>query len=277
MSKYLSKYYCGNKTGLCNYNEPLSYSKVLDRQFDNEVLRRREECKENNGLLGYCCDKNNTNIMNEESMEKINKEFNEDVFTKNNLGEFDYGQIPLVKVNKDENGNILNMEICTCGGDPTEFNYCVKHNCKGFKKPTEYEYCKLGSEHNKIGCFLNSDYQDLSNMSPSPSPSQSNTPVGNNNDILNRCKLHMVNNRDSSIEGTTLTINNLQNDCFNEVCRKNEDILKLRNLIHSTTTDETKYFNLGDSISSYGYLSQKEDINRKKIPSNYSIEQILKK
>ena len=143
MSKYLSKYYCGNKTGLCNYNEPLSYSKVLDRQFDNEVLRRREECKENNGLLGYCCDKTKTDIMDEKSMERINKEFNEEVFTKNNLGEFDYGQIPLVKVNKDENGNISNMEICTCGGDPTEFNYCVKHSCQGFRKPTEYEYCKV--------------------------------------------------------------------------------------------------------------------------------------
>ena len=61
------------------------------------------------------------------------------------------------------------------------------------------------------------------------------------------------------------------------MCRKNEDILKLRNLIHSTTTDESKYFKLGDSISSYGYLTQKEEINRKKLPSNYSIEEILKK
>ena len=29
----------------------------------------------------------------------------------------------------------------------------------------------------------------------------------------------------------SLRVNNLQNDCFESVCRKNEDILKLRNLI----------------------------------------------
>ena len=42
-----------------------------------------------------------------------------------------------------------------------DYNYCVKHDCKGFRQPTEYEYCKLGSEHNKIGCFLNSKFEDL--------------------------------------------------------------------------------------------------------------------
>ena len=35
--------------------------------------------------------------MNEESMERINKEFKQDIFTKNNLGNFHKGQIPLVK------------------------------------------------------------------------------------------------------------------------------------------------------------------------------------
>ena len=280
MSKYLSKYYCGNKTGLCNYNEPLEYSKVLDRTFDAEVIRRKEECNENYGILGYCCDKKNDKIMNEESMERINKEFKEEIFTKNNLGEFHPGQIPLVKVNKNKEGKIQNIDLCTCGGEPTEYNYCVKHDCVGFRQPTEYEYCKIGSEHNRIGCFLNSDYEDLSNHSPSPSNSDDDNNNDKNNnkiDILNRCKLHMVNNKDGSIEKTTLTVNNLQNDCFNTVCRKNEENLRLRNLIHSTTTDETKHFYLGDSITSYGYLRPKEEINRKKLPSNYSIESILKK
>ena len=93
MSKYLSKYYCGNKTGLCNYNEPLPYSKVLDRTFDPEVIRRKEECNENVGVLGYCCDKKNDKIMNEESMERINKEFKEDIIL--NHGNSKYAQILL--------------------------------------------------------------------------------------------------------------------------------------------------------------------------------------
>jgi len=274
MSKYLSKYYCGNKIGLCNYNEPLPYSKVLDRTFDTEVIRRKEECYDNYGILGYCCDKNNDKIMNEESMERINKEFKEEVFTKNNLGEFHPGQIPLVKVNKNKEGEIQNIDICTCGGEPTEYNYCVKHNCVGFRQPTEYEYCKLGSEHNKIGCFLNSNYDDISNQTPSSSDSKKSK---NKNDILNRCKLHMVNNKDGSIEKTTLTVNNLQTDCFNTVCRKHQEKLRLTNLIHSTTTDENKHFYLGDSITSYGYLKPKEEIDRRKLPTNYSIESILKK
>ena len=36
-------------------------------------------------------------------------------------------------------------------------------------------------------------------------------------------------------------------------------------MINSTTTDENKYFNLlGDSSMSYGYLDNKNDINKEK-------------
>ncbi len=291
MSQYLSKYFCGNKTGLCNYDEPLEYSKLLDRQFDNKILKIREDCSVNQGILGYCCDESKTDIMNEETMKRINKEYNEEVFTKNNLGNFHKGQIPLVKVNKNKNGDIDNIELCTCGGEAKDYNYCVKHDCKGFRMPTEYEYCKLGSEHNKIGCFLNTKFQDLEylhnnnnnknqNNNNQNNNSQNNNLNNNNNneiDLLDRCKLHMVNKKNSSIEKTTLKVNNLQDDCFKKVCMKDDNLKKLRNMINSTTTDENKYFNLlGDSSMSYRYLQPKEIIDNRKKVSNESIEDLLR-
>ena len=34
MSQYLSRFYCGNKEGLCNFSEPIQYNKILDRKPD---------------------------------------------------------------------------------------------------------------------------------------------------------------------------------------------------------------------------------------------------
>ena len=71
---------------------------------------------------------------------------------KDESGNFMRGQIPLIKP-LTQNGELKAMEVCTCGGTPEEYVKCVSENCEDYRFPTRYEYCKLGSEHNKIGCF----------------------------------------------------------------------------------------------------------------------------
>ena len=58
MSQYLAKFYCGNKKNLCNYNEPIEYKKMLDRQFNLEQYDIVNNCKGYGKQKGYCCDKN---------------------------------------------------------------------------------------------------------------------------------------------------------------------------------------------------------------------------
>ena len=40
MSQYLSQFYCGNTKNLCNYDKPIDYSSLLDRQFDEKQYNK---------------------------------------------------------------------------------------------------------------------------------------------------------------------------------------------------------------------------------------------
>ena len=82
MSQYLSNFYCGNKKNLCNYNKPIEYGKMLNRQFDMEQYEIVKNCKGYGKEKGYCCDPNQKDIhkpMDIEYMEHINNEFGQDI------------------------------------------------------------------------------------------------------------------------------------------------------------------------------------------------------
>ena len=49
MSAYLSNYYCGNLENKCNYEEPINYTKITDRQFIDVFAKKTEKCSEIKG------------------------------------------------------------------------------------------------------------------------------------------------------------------------------------------------------------------------------------
>lgn len=227
MSVYLSNYYCGNMENKCNYQEPLDYKKITDRQFIDTFSKKVEECEKMKGVKGLCCSNNkeNNNIMDGEYIKEINNKINTDM----NMNMNNYKiikNIPLIRVNKNE-GNIESIDICNCGGTDN-YKECIEERCNGYKKPTRYEYCKLGN-YNNPECIIE------------------NTP-GISNDNINRCKLKPL-----TEDRINIKINNLVNDCYLNNCKEdNLDSLKNR-----YTTDD-KYFKLGDSVKSYGYNKKPE-------------------
>ena len=116
MSQYLSNFYCGNSKNLCNYNKPIKYSEMLNRQFDMEQYNIVNNCKGNNKMKGYCCNPKQTDPMDREYMEHINKEFGHTIFHKNDNGEI-LDNIPLVKPLRNENNEIITIEVCRCDGE----------------------------------------------------------------------------------------------------------------------------------------------------------------
>ena len=90
MSQYLSRFYCGNKDGLCNFVEPINYEKVIDRQFDNLITEVIDECKGDGKEKGYCCSNSpeNKKTMKDSDMENINKIAKGKIFKKDNHGNF---------------------------------------------------------------------------------------------------------------------------------------------------------------------------------------------
>ena len=148
MSQYLAKFYCGNKEGVCNFSEPMKYDKVIGRQFDNLLTDFMSQCSGDGKEKGYCCDKNDK-IMDKTDMAEINLTAGEDIFVKDEKGEFFPGQIPLVRTN-EKNGKLSSIDLCNCGGNLDDYSKCVAENCSDFKVPTRYEYCKMGPSLNKI-------------------------------------------------------------------------------------------------------------------------------
>ena len=74
MSNYLTNFYCGNKRNLCNYNEPIEYKKLLNRQFNNNLHYYIEDCNNiKNSSLGYCCDSKNPEMLKNIDMEYMDK------------------------------------------------------------------------------------------------------------------------------------------------------------------------------------------------------------
>lgn len=258
MSQYLSNFYCGNKRGLCNYNKPVDYSKLLNRNFDDNLHNILEDCKGKEFEKGYCCDPVNKELqkpMDDEYMEHLNKKFEANIFTKDESGNFNRGQIPLVKP-LYQNGKLEGMDVCNCGGDSPEFAKCVSENCEDYRYPTRYEYCKLGSDLNKTYCVLRDD-------SISESPGESPGESMENKTVQERCKLEQINPDSKYTYSQNFRINNLYPDCYLNMCIKDPKLQVLDQMLNSTTTNENKFHKIkGDSLEEYGYKKDSEQINQ---------------
>ena len=152
MSQYLTKFYCGNKDQLCNYDEPIDYTKILDRQFNVDNIFN---CKGVGRSKGYCCDTEDKNKpIDKEYMKKMNDKIGDLVFHSGDCNKSIEDHIPLIKPKLDNNNNIEYIDVCNCGGDEKEYKECVEERCSGYRKPTRYEYCKMGNNDNKYKCYI---------------------------------------------------------------------------------------------------------------------------
>lgn len=250
MSQYLSNFYCGSKRAKCNYNEPIPYETLLDRNFDSQLHKILEDCQGAEFEKGYCCDPNNMEMakpMDDEYMEHINRKFESQIFTKDEHGDFYSNQIPLIKKNI-ENGQLSSVDVCTCGGTPEEYNQCITENCRGYEPATRYEYCKLGDNINKINCVVRSQEDTKDENSKK--------------DIQKRCQLEPVNKDTLYTYSHQFRINNLFPDCYLNLCSKDPRMQVLDQLISSSTTDENKYHKVvGDSLRSYDLLKNKNQLD----------------
>jgi len=253
MSQYLTNFYCGNKRGKCNYNEPIPYEKLLDRNFDKDLHKLLEDCRGAEFEKGYCCDPNNAEMqkpMDDEYMEMMNRKFESKIFSKDEHGDFHPNQIPLIKPHLN-NGELYSVDVCTCGGTPEEYNKCVTENCQGYDNPSRYQYCKLGSNINKINCVVRSSENEESD----------NKNENKNQDLQKRCQLEPVNPDTQYIYSHQFKINNLFPDCYLNLCSKDPQMQVLDQLISSSTTDENKYHKVvGDSLTSYDLLKNKNEL-----------------
>ena len=215
MSQYLSHFYCGNTQKLCNYNKPIKYSDMLNRQFDMEQYDVVNNCKGYNKTKGYCCDSQQTNPMDKEYMEYINKEFGHTIFHKNDNGEI-LDSVPLIKPIRNEKNEITSIDVCGCDGNEEEYRDCVRKNCKDFKIPSQYEYCKMGNNDNTHRCLID-----------------------NNSDDFGRCKLASVNDKNEYSQN--FRINDIYPDCYLNLCNKDKKIHSLEKVTPNNYDNDTGF------------------------------------
>ncbi len=218
MSQYLSRFYCGNKEELCNFSEPIKYHKVLDRQFDNLLFDIIEKCP---GDKGYCCEKTKKNMedINKSDLDKINNMTKAEIYKRNENGNYYKGQIPLIKTNK-KNGKLESIDVCQCGGNLDSYNNCVKKNCKDYKIPSKYEFCKLGNSE-RFGCYGKE---------------------GTN------CKVGEENKKNAFMYSHNMKIKDLFPDCYLNACNKRHIDGSLD--LTSNYTTERDYYGYENNIES---------------------------
>jgi len=258
MSQYLSRFYCGNKDGLCNFIEPMKYEKIINRQFDNLLTDVIHQCTGDGKDKGYCCDKSPENMkpMEEKDMEHINKIANGKIFRKDPNGNFYPNQIPLIKTNV-KNDEVVSIDLCQCGGESDEYSKCIQENCKNYRVPTKYEYCKLGDRSKEFGCY---------------------------GDSQKECEVGPLDPDSTMVHTPKMRIGNLLPDCYLNVCNKRMINGSLENT--SNYTPESQYFafrndgsvNQKESIKDY-LLLDKSQQNKNEPPeiSNFSIGSMLRK
>lgn len=251
MSNYLTNFYCGNKKYLCNYNKPLKYEKLLDRQFNNNLHYFIEDCNNiKNSSLGYCCNKNGKDMdkpLDLDFMNQLNKSFDHEFFHPNN-------KIPLIKTYKNSKDELKVIDLCTCGGDENEYKECVEKNCNEYRPPTRYEYCKMGANiNNNKYCVIPTrekvltKHPDMENISNSVELTPGITgDEENEEEVPKECVLRSIKPRYDRRFTENVRINNLHPDCYLSLCSKFKPG-NLDNLINSTTTDENKYHKLNSN------------------------------
>lgn len=222
MSQYLSRYYCGNKEGLCNFSEPMKYHKMINRQFDNLLVDVVSECRGDGKEKGFCCykDKESDKLITTDDLERINQMARGEVFKRDEHGNVFKGQVPLIKLNK-EGEAIKSIDVCDCGGNTKDYKKCVKNNCKDYKHPTKYEYCKMGDMSNLYGCY------------------------GRNQ---NNCEVGNVDPEAGYMYSPNLRINNLFPDCYLNICNKSKINGELDNT--GSFIAETQYHVFDNNVNS---------------------------
>lgn len=246
MSQYLSQFYCGNTKNLCNYDKPIDYSSLLNRQFDEKQYKLIKNCQGYGKTKGLCCPQEGMeDPMDKAYMEKINRDFGHTIFHKNDEGEIE-DSIPLIKTFKNEKGEIIKINVCDCGGEEADYKECVEQNCKDFKIPSRYEFCKMGNSDNSFKCFTDNeehennllekneilgDFPSESNLSTSESILETNNNLRNNNkkekDIFGRCKLSPFENDTQYTHNSVFTINNIRPDCYLNLCNKDPSLFSI--------------------------------------------------
>ena len=273
MSQYLAKFYCGNKKNLCNYNEPIEYKKMLDRQFNLEQYDIVNNCKGYGKQKGYCCDKNGKDankIMDKTLMASLNDEFKQNIFHTSDGKIEDH--IPLIKTYSDKFGNLASIDVCNCGGEEDEYKKCVEEKCPDFRTPTKYEYCKMGTSDNSYKCFTDIE-TEYDYIAPSETlgdfPSYSPEPKKH---IFGRCKLAPFVEDSDDVMSNNFKINNLYPDCYLNLCNKKPENQTLENVANNNY--EKNVYTLYDNHNNIGFVDVK---NNKKVQNNGSIRDILLK
>jgi hypothetical protein len=249
MSQYLSNFYCGNKKNLCNFHKPIEYNKMLNRQFDMGQYDIVNNCKGYGKTKGYCCNPLQEGIhkpMDKKYMEHLNKEFGHTIFHKNDNGNIE-DSVPLVKTIKNSSGEIHTIDVCQCGGEEEDYKKCVKENCKDYKIPSRYEYCKMGNSDNTFRCFTDVKENESYYFSPSetfgdfPTPTELNTELtpaptidkkdpNSSNKGFGRCKLSPLEKGGDDIMSTNFRINKVYPDCYLNLCSKTPGSQNLENV-----------------------------------------------
>ena len=198
--------------------------------------------------------------MDKAYMEKINREFGHTIFHKNDEGEIE-DSIPLIKTFKNEQGEIIKINVCDCGGNDKEYRDCVRKNCSDFKIPSRYEFCKMGNNDNSFKCFTDLEENENNKLGrnevlgdfPSDSNliSNNNFPkfidmifhrnnnINNNNinnnknnikkekEIFGRCKLAPFQNDTQYTHNSVFTINDVRPDCYLNLCNKDSNLFSI--------------------------------------------------
>lgn len=120
MGQEQSSMTCVDAKKKCTYNIPIpisqynTYAKTLPQTDANRQKKLNDYvCKNNVGDLMQCCDPNGANA---NEIAKGSKLIN-----------------PIM----DASGNITEYQICNC-----TTQQCKDDNCKGFRQPTNYEWCR---------------------------------------------------------------------------------------------------------------------------------------
>jgi hypothetical protein len=124
---------CINKEKSCYYNELINSNKYFDylktlfgTDEENNIKRNNYVCGNNKGDIIECCSKDDKDA---------------DTIMQNEK---------LIKIIKDNNGNIIEYRICNC---PNKI--CESVKCKDFKKPTKYEACKARANNSQDKIKIN--------------------------------------------------------------------------------------------------------------------------
>lgn len=156
LSELLTKTSCIDKENKCNYknsyskidfygNNPITNKKYTEEDRNYKINEYINSCNtKKNTSVNICCDKTNS---------KLNRLLNSNKLINNEISKFSKFY-PYIKINKKQN-KIQSIDVCRKG------KKCIK---EGFRKPNQYDMCKL-LKNNELSKNM---YQNISNDNLNP-------------------------------------------------------------------------------------------------------------